>query len=90
MDFVVGDEVAGEPYQLIQVAVRTGIDAESVIDFAGQDLSRKFRSEIGNLAAAMANTGLRTGTLISLEEEGAVTVPAGTVDVIPAWKWFLQ
>lgn len=92
VDFVVGDEAAGEPYQLIQVAVKTGISADTgvVTDFAGQDLSHKFRSEIGNLAAAMANTGLHAGTLISLDEEGSVTVPDGAIEVVPAWKWFLR
>lgn len=89
-DFVVGDEATGEPYQLIQVAVRTGIDSTSVVDFADPSLSDKFRSEIGNLTAAMSNTGLRHGTLISLDEEGSVTTPAGTIDVVPAWRWFLQ
>ncbi|PLS28714.1 ATP-binding protein [Bifidobacterium parmae] len=90
VDFVVGDEAAGEPYQLIQVAARTGLDATTVTDFAAQNLSAKFRSEIGNLDAAMRNAGLARGTLISLEEEGLVTVPAGTIEVVPAWKWCLR
>lgn len=90
VDFVVGDEATSEPYQLIQVAVRTGIDSASVADFANPSLSDKFRSEIGNLTAAMSNTGLQHGTLISLDEEGSVTTPAGTIDVVPAWRWFLQ
>ncbi|KFI97007.1 ATP-binding protein [Bifidobacterium stellenboschense] len=90
VDFVVGDEATGEPYQLIQVAAQTGLDATTVTDFAEQNLSAKFRSEIGNLDAAMRNAGLSTGTLISLEEEGLVTVPAGTIEVVPAWKWCLR
>lgn len=90
VDFVVGDEATSEPYQLIQVAANTGIEATTIVDFAGRDLSDKFRSEIGNLSAAMDNTGMRSGTLISLEEEGQVTVPSGVIDVVPAWKWFLR
>lgn len=90
VDFVVGDEATSESYQLIQVAANTGVDATTIVDFAGPDLGDKFRSEIGNLSAAMDNTGLRSGTLISLEEEGQVTVPSGVVDVVPAWKWFLR
>lgn len=90
VDFVVGDIAMAEPYQLIQVATHTGLDSTSVSDFNRPDLSDKFRSEIGNLAVAMANTGVDHGTVISIDEEGRVTVPAGTIDVIPAWKWFLQ
>ena len=90
VDFVVGDEATSEPYQLIQVAANTGIEATTIVDFAGRDLSDKFRSEIGNLSAAMDNTGMRSGTPISLEEEGQVTVPSGVIDVVPAWKWFLR
>lgn len=90
VDFVVGDKATGEPYQLIQVAAQTGLDATTVTDFAEQNLSAKFRSEIGNLDAAMRNAGLARGTLISLEVEGLVTVPAGTIEVVPAWKWCLR
>lgn len=90
VDFVVGDSATDDPYQLIQVAAATGIDTTYVVDFAAASLSDKFRSEIGNLAAAMANTGLDHGTLISLDEEGRVEVPSGFIDVVPAWRWFLQ
>lgn len=62
----------------------------SVTDFEQSALSGKFRSEIGNLAAAMGNTDLDHGTLISLGEEGTIHVPAGTIDVVPAWRWFLR
>ncbi|MCH9276652.1 ATP-binding protein [Bifidobacterium amazonense] len=89
VDFVVGDDATGEPYQLIQVAVETGIDATTVDDFGTAQLTDKFRSEIGNLSAAMANTGMDHGTLISINEEGTVTVTSGTIDVVPAWRWFL-
>ncbi|KAA8818219.1 ATP-binding protein [Bifidobacterium vespertilionis] len=90
VDFIVGDEATGDPYQLIQVAAQTGVERTMVTDFDDHSLNRKFRSEIGNLSAAIGNTGLKHGTLISLDEEGEVTVPAGTIEVIPAWRWFLQ
>lgn len=90
VDFIVGDETSGEPYQLIQVAAQTGLDRSEVVDFGDRALGEKFRSEVGNLSAAMGNTGLSHGTLISLREEGSITVPTGTIDVVPAWKWFLQ
>lgn len=38
----------------------------------------------------MGNTDLDHGTLISLGEEGTIHVPAGTIDVVPAWRWFLR
>lgn len=86
MDFIVRDEATGEPYQLIQIAAQTGIDHTAVTDFGDRSLSDKFRSEIGNLSVAMINTGLNHSTLISLDEEGEITVPAGTIEVIPAWR----
>lgn len=90
VDFVIGDIAMNEPYQLIQVAAHTGLDTTSVADFNDRTLSDKFRSEIGNLAAAMSNTGVGQGIVISMDEEGEVTVPAGNIEVIPAWRWFLQ
>lgn len=91
VDFIVGDEATGEPYQLIQVAAHTGIDRTVVAGgFGDRSLSAKFRSEVGNLSAAMGNTGFGCGTLVSLDEEGQITVPGGVIDVIPAWRWFLQ
>lgn len=86
VDFVVGDVALCEQYELVQVAVRSGKgDAGGASQF-----SKKYRSEMGNLAAAMKNAGLETGTLVTMTEEDSIAVPEGVIEVVPAWKWFLE
>ena len=86
VDFVVGDVLLAAEYELVQVAVDSGASRMA----AEGAPSRKYRSEVGNLERAMAETGLATSTLVTLSEEGEVATPAGTVRVVPAWKWFLD
>ena len=86
VDFVVGDVLLAAEYELVQVAVESGASRAGV-DGAP---SEKYRSEVGNLEKAMAETGLSTSTLVTLSEEGEIATPAGTVRVVPAWKWFLE
>ncbi|KAB8294578.1 ATP-binding protein [Bifidobacterium avesanii] len=90
VDFVIGDIANGEPYQLIQVAVSAGLGDSS--DAGGQS-GKKYRSEVGNLAAAMGNTGLRTGTLIvlndALDGPRRIAVDSGVITAVPAWQWML-
>lgn len=85
VDFVVGDAMLGAEYELIQVAVESGARRAA----AGSDVSEKYHSEVGNLERSMAETGLSSSTLITLEEERDVEVASGTVHVVPGWRWFL-
>lgn len=86
VDFVVGGVGLGDPYQLIQVAARLRADDPTA---APEPTSRKYRSEVGNLEQAMAQTGLSEGTLVTLGEKDELSVTSGTVHVVPAWQWFL-
>ena len=86
VDFVVGDALLTAEYELVQVAVESGAARHA----EGGVRSAKYRSEVGNLERAMAETGLSTSTLVTLDEEDEVATPAGTVRVVPAWKWFLE
>lgn len=52
------------------------------------DKTRK--REIGSLAKAMAAVGLERGTVVTLHEEDSVQTKAGTIEMIPAWKWRLS
>lgn len=81
-DFVVGDVALEGEYQLIQVAVELGDARESA-----QSKRRRAR-ELGNLDAAMRNTGLTEGTIVTLYEEAEEQVEHGVIHVVPAWKWF--
>ncbi|MFO8073652.1 MAG: ATP-binding protein [Polyangia bacterium] len=42
------------------------------------------------LSEAMAELGLRTATLVTLEEEDTVQEGSARIEVVPAWKWALQ
>lgn len=83
VDFVVGDVGLEEQYALVQVAVDVG-------DPAGDAAQRaRWRREVGSLGAAMRRCGLERGTIVTLADERAIETDAGTVDVVPAWKWAL-
>ena len=84
VDFVVGDVLLGAEEQLVQVAVESGAGRGG-----GEEPSRKYRSEVGNLRVAMAETGLRESVLVTLAEEEDVLLDSGTVHLVPAWRWFL-
>ncbi len=84
VDFVVGDADLEEQYELLQVS-------ESLGDQVGNAQERaRYRREVGNLVTAMRNCALNKGTIITLDEEARVSVDAGTIDVVPAWKWLLD
>lgn len=84
VDFVVGDVMLDSEYELIQVAVDSGARRGGE-----QEVSAKYRSEVGNLEKAMAETSLTSSVLITFDEEDEISVGAGTVHLVPAWKWFL-
>lgn len=76
VDFVVGDALSTEAYGLIQVTVDMTVD--------------KTRTrELGSLAAAMRFASSPTGLVITLRERASLTIPEGTIEVVPAWQWAL-
>ena len=76
VDFLVGDALIAEPYELYQVTV----------DMTAEKTRKR---EIGSLDIAMEKTGVAQGTVITLREEASITTEHGTITVIPAWKWSL-
>ena len=86
VDFVVGDLLLEREYELLQVAVDSGAGRNA----PGGAASGKYESEVGNLLAAMRNTGLDSATLITLAEEAELEFDEGMVRMLPAWKWFLS
>lgn len=84
VDFVVGDAELEEQYELVQVCQNLG-DAHG--DVAER---RRYRREVGSLEAAMRRCGLDTGTVVTLSQEESIQTDAGTIRVLPAWKWLLS
>lgn len=76
VDFMMGDALDDQPYQLVQATV----------DMSAEKTRAR---ETGSLAEAMAATHLSKGTIVTLREEGTQAVEAGTIDIVPAWKWCL-
>ncbi|MCY4028910.1 MAG: hypothetical protein OXH75_21660 [Acidobacteria bacterium] len=42
------------------------------------------------LAQAMAELGTRTGTVVTGDEEETIAVDAGSIEVLPAWRFLLD
>lgn len=76
VDFLLGDALAAEPYALIQVT-------------ASMESPKTRKRELDSLEAAMKATGLREGFVVTLREEEVLETEAGTIRIVPAWKWFL-
>ena len=76
VDFLVGDALAAEPYALYQVT-------------ADMTATKTRTCEIGSLTAVMRRTGVDSGTILTLQDEETLTVDAGTIEIMPAWKWSL-
>lgn len=77
IDFLVGDALATEPYELYQVT-------------ADMSAEKTRHREIGSLQAAMKATGIKEGTVITLREEDELETDVGPIHVVPAWKWALE
>lgn len=77
VDFVVGDALLMQAYQLVQVSV-------------GLQDGRTRARELGALDIAMSRFGISESTIVTLDEEGEESLPSGTVFLTPAWKWLLQ
>lgn len=46
--------------------------------------------ELAGACAAMEALGVRKATIVTLTDAERVTIPAGTVEVVPAWRWMLE
>lgn len=82
VDFIVGEAYVGEsepgvPYELVQVAA--SINAE-----------RTRRREVESLEAAMQQTKLMHGLIVNLRESSEIQLDAGTIRIVPAWRWALE
>lgn len=77
VDFVMGDALLGDVYQLVHVSV---------------DLTNpKTRNrEISALAAAMEKYEIDESTIVTMDSEETIAVGAGSIHVVPAWKWLLD
>jgi uncharacterized protein len=48
------------------------------------------KREIAALREAMAEIGTKTGTIVTRNSDGQIKTDAGTIDVIPAWRFLLN
>ena len=48
------------------------------------------KRELGNLDAAMRETKLSEGTIVTLYEEDERRTEHGVIHIVPAWKWFAE
>ena len=51
---------------------------------------RTRKREVTALNRAMAELGLRAGTIVTRDEEETIPVEAGSIDVVPAWRFLLD
>ena len=77
VDFLVGDALGMETYDLYQVTV----------DMA---LEKTRKREVSSLEAGMRLAHLDRGTIITLREQGEIPSEAGQIAIVPAWKWALR
>ncbi|NSW87595.1 MAG: ATP-binding protein, partial [Syntrophobacteraceae bacterium] len=72
-----GRPMRGRPKMLVQVC-------ESL----AEPQTRK--RETAALSEAMAELGQKTGTIVTRNEDERLDVKAGTIEVVPAWRFLLQ
>ena len=75
VDFVV--PARGRPHALVQVC-------ESLVEPGTR------KRETSALEAAMAETGLRTGTIVTRNENERIETDDGAIEVVPAWRFLLD
>lgn len=75
MDFIVSPR--GRPRRLVQVC-------ESLADAAAR------KREITALTDAMAELGLKAGTIVTRNEEEHIETGQGLIEVLPAWRFLLN
>jgi hypothetical protein len=72
-----GDLESGEVSGLFQVSA----------DMTDPDTRRR---ELSALEEAMQETGVGAATVVTLRETGRETTKAGSVRILPAWRWLLR
>jgi hypothetical protein len=50
---------------------------------------RTRKREVAALREAMAELGLVSGTIVTRDEDGVIETDAGTIEVVPAWRFLL-
>ena len=75
VDFIV--PVQGQPNRLVQVC-------------ASMAETQTRKREIAALAEAMAEVGLKTGIIVTRHESEQIKTDAGTIEMMPAWKFLLN
>jgi len=48
------------------------------------------KREVEALGEAMSELGLKSGTIVTRDEEGEIEVEAGKIDIVPAWRFLLS
>ncbi len=76
VDFAMGDATADEATMLVQVCFDLSDEATA---------QREFKA----LEGAMTRFKLKDGYIVTMDEEYDVENAAGTIHVVPAWKWLL-
>jgi uncharacterized protein len=77
VDFVVGDIFEQRAVRLVQACAHLS---------EPQIREREVRA----LVEAMAETGVKHAEIVTLREEETVKTDAGTILVVPAWRWMLE
>jgi predicted AAA+ superfamily ATPase len=74
VDFIV--PLRGRPRMLVQVC-------ESLAD------PHTRKRETAALSEAIAELGLKTGTIVTRNDDARIDIEAGTIEVVPAWRFLL-
>jgi predicted AAA+ superfamily ATPase len=77
VDFILGDPARQVPQALFQACVSL------------REPETRER-EVGALQRAMEELGLKRARIITLYERKEIKTPAGRIEVLPAWEWFLE
>lgn len=77
IDFILGDPAQKAALALIQASL-------------GLKDPETRKRETDSLAAAMRELGLKKAHIITLHEEEKIKTKAGIINVVPAWRWFLE
>lgn len=77
VDFLLGDSLDEQPYELIQATVE-------------MDNPKTRKREVGSLVASMKATRLDRGTIVTMRSQEDIATDIGLIRVVPAWKWCLE